>query len=191
MELVERRRYFVCRYCTSYHFLDAPESHGIRILATPAGGPRCARCTVPLAAAQLDGEQAVHCCAACRGILLPRAAFAHVVQTRRTWATSPPVTPLPMQPSELDRAIRCPRCAQRMETHPYYGPGNVIIDSCAACDLVWLDFGELAQISDAPGRDRGVRKAAPRSEEPIPTVGRGPSTDPAEPVLDVLSWLLD
>jgi Zn-finger nucleic acid-binding protein len=48
-----------------------------------------------------------------------------------------------------------------METHPYYGPGNVIIDSCAACDLVWLDFGELTQIVDAPGRDRGSRELVP------------------------------
>jgi Zn-finger nucleic acid-binding protein len=44
-----------------------------------------------------------------------------------------------------------------MATHPYYGPGNVVIDTCTACDLVWLDFGELAQIVDAPGRDRGRR----------------------------------
>jgi hypothetical protein len=42
-----------------------------------------------------------------------------------------------------------------MEVHPYYGPGNVVIDSCSACDLIWLDHGELKQISDAPGRDRG------------------------------------
>jgi Zn-finger nucleic acid-binding protein len=49
-----------------------------------------------------------------------------------------------------------------METHPYYGPGNVIIDSCGECDLVWLDFGELKQISDAPGGDRGVRKPVAR-----------------------------
>ena len=191
MELVERRRYYVCRYCTSYHFLDAPESHGVRILATPAGAPQCVRCAVPLATAQLDDEHVVHCCASCRGILLPRSTFAHVVHTRRTWATSPPAAPLPMQPAELARAVSCAQCARRMETHPYYGPGNVIIDSCAACDLVWLDFGELAQITDAPGKDRGVRKMAPRVEEPVPVVGRGPSIDPFEPTLDVLSWLLD
>jgi Zn-finger nucleic acid-binding protein len=39
--------------------------------------------------------------------------------------------------------------------HPYYGPGNVVIDTCSRCDLIWLDFGELKQIADAPGRDRG------------------------------------
>jgi Zn-finger nucleic acid-binding protein len=31
------------------------------------------------------------------------------------------------------------------------------MDSCAACDLVWLDYGELKQVIDAPGLDRGTR----------------------------------
>jgi Zn-finger nucleic acid-binding protein len=53
----------------------------------------------------------------------------------------------------------------RLETHPYYGPGNVVIDSCAACDVIWLDFGELKQIVDAPGRDRGSRQLPPVREE--------------------------
>jgi Zn-finger nucleic acid-binding protein len=53
-------------------------------------------------------------------------------------------------------------CAADMSTHPYYGPGNVVIDTCDACHVVWLDFGELRQIADAPGGDRGrsVRRRA-------------------------------
>jgi Zn-finger nucleic acid-binding protein len=42
-----------------------------------------------------------------------------------------------------------------MTTHPYYGPGNVVIDNCPACAVIWLDHGELTAIRDAPGRDRG------------------------------------
>jgi Zn-finger nucleic acid-binding protein len=42
-----------------------------------------------------------------------------------------------------------------MDTHPYYGPGNVVIDNCGRCGLVWLDFGELDRIISAAGRDRG------------------------------------
>ena len=42
-----------------------------------------------------------------------------------------------------------------MLTDWYYGGGNVIIDRCVGCDLVWLDYGELKQIIDAPGIDRG------------------------------------
>jgi len=44
-----------------------------------------------------------------------------------------------------------------MDVHPYYGPGNVVIDTCGQCYLVWLDHGELKQIADAPGPDRGGR----------------------------------
>jgi hypothetical protein len=43
----------------------------------------------------------------------------------------------------------------------------VIIDTCATCDLVWLDFGELKQIEDAPGQDRGrIPRAVVASDAP-------------------------
>ena len=55
-----------------------------------------------------------------------------------------------------------------MSTHPYFGPGNVVIDNCEACELVWLDFGELKQIVDAPGKDRGTREMPrPVKSEPF------------------------
>jgi Zn-finger nucleic acid-binding protein len=192
MELFERRRYYSCRYCGSFHFLDTPETDGIRVLETPAQAAACPRCSGPLATAQLDDEHAVRCCTACRGILLPRQTFAHVVTMRRTWATNQPVPPLPLDRRELERVVSCPVCAKRMETHPYYGPGNVIIDSCVNCDLVWLDFGELKQIAEAPGADRGVRKPPPRavSETLLPrerasvTSGTG---DALDLLLDLLS----
>ena len=44
-----------------------------------------------------------------------------------------------------------------MTTDWYYGPGNIILDRCVPCDLVWLDYGELTQVIDAPGVDRGTR----------------------------------
>jgi Zn-finger nucleic acid-binding protein len=61
----------------------------------------------------------------------------------------------------LARSLMCPLCAGDMSTHPYYGPGSVVIDTCETCHVVWLDFGELRQIADAPGRDRG-RSLQPR-----------------------------
>ena len=50
----------------------------------------------------------------------------------------------------LDRSTKCPQCKQQMDTHLYGGPGNVIIDVCEACGLVWLDHGELERIVSAP-----------------------------------------
>jgi len=36
-----------------------------------------------------------------------------------------------------------------MEAHLYAGPGNVVIDSCEECDLIWLDRGEAKRIASA------------------------------------------
>jgi len=37
-----------------------------------------------------------------------------------------------------------------MDTHLYGGPGNVIIDTCESCALMWLDYGELERMVRAP-----------------------------------------
>jgi Zn-finger nucleic acid-binding protein len=48
------------------------------------------------------------------------------------------------------RNLHCPLCDHVMDDHPYGGPGNVIIDSCESCSVVWLDRGELRRIVVAP-----------------------------------------
>jgi len=47
-----------------------------------------------------------------------------------------------------------------METHFYAGPGNVVMDSCENCELIWLDRGELMHIARAPDS----REAPPEFE---------------------------
>jgi Zn-finger nucleic acid-binding protein len=193
MELFERRRYYFCRYCGTFHFLDTPEADGVRILETPAQALRCTRCGGALATALLDADHPVKCCTTCRGVLLPRTTFAHVVHTRRTWATGTPVTPEPLERAALERALSCPACSTRMATHPYYGPGNVIMDSCDTCNLVWLDPGELRQISDAPGSDRGLRKGPQRDTSNIllprerASLSAGTTLEPLDLLIDLLS----
>lgn len=157
MELVESRRYFQCRHCGTFHFPTGVEEDGIRIVGQPANSAACPVCGFPMAHAVLDGEHPVDFCATCRGILLPRATFASVTNKRRAWATDPPAEPVPLDRRALERELSCPKCRERFETYPHYGPGNIVIDSCTSCDLVWLDFGEIRQIVDAPGRDRGSR----------------------------------
>jgi hypothetical protein len=78
-----------------------------------------------------------------------------------------------------------------METHPYFGPGNVVIDSCAGCELIWLDFGELKQIVAAPGRDRGTREQVPRETADTPIMQVSPSAARMDviDVIDILSRL--
>ena len=114
-----------------------------------------------MAHALLDNDDPIDFCAKCRGILLPRATFARVVSKRRAWATAPPAEPVPLERKQLQRRVTCPRCAGNFETYAHSGPGNVVIDNCIKCDMIWLDFGEMRQIVDAPGKDRGSRHAPP------------------------------
>jgi hypothetical protein len=59
----------------------------------------------------------------------------------------------PRSPLDADRRLRCPSCASQMEGHPYGGGGNVNVDSCETCGLLWLDGGELRRIAAAPDHD--------------------------------------
>jgi Zn-finger nucleic acid-binding protein len=157
MQLIESRRYFQCRHCGTFHFPTTVEADGIRVTGQPAGAPGCPVCRVPMAHALLDDDHPIDFCATCRGMLLPRATFAGVTQKRRAWAATPPAEAVPLNRLELHRELKCPGCGGRFETYPHLGPGSVVIDNCVRCDLVWLDFGEMRQIVDAPGRDRGAR----------------------------------
>jgi Zn-finger nucleic acid-binding protein len=154
MELFERRRYYFCRYCGSFHFIESPEVDGVQVLAHAAGSS-CPVCATPLVSALLDGRHAARHCGRCRGLLLSRDAFVDVVTRRRAFASGPATVPEPLDPRELQRRTACPTCHEAMDVHPYYGPGNIVIDSCPRCDVIWLDYGELKQVSDAPGKDRG------------------------------------
>jgi Zn-finger nucleic acid-binding protein len=157
MEFFERAGYFFCRYCGSFHFPDALGADGVRVVGMTDRPAPCPVCRVAMSQALLDDAHPVRYCQKCRGVLVPRPAFAKVVNARRAWAATPPAQARPLDPRQLDRALTCPLCDTRMATHPYYGPGNVVLDTCDACDTIWLDFGELKHITDAPGRDRGSR----------------------------------
>jgi Zn-finger nucleic acid-binding protein len=154
MVLSNTQSYSQCLHCGSFYF---PERHddGVKIIGGPSESHPCPECGKRLSPATLDDHRRVLYCTNCRGVLLPRSVFATVVQTRRAWTTAPPAPPVPLDRPALERVVRCPSCAKSMATHPYHGPGNIVIDTCDACDVIWLGTGELARAIDAPGRDRG------------------------------------
>ena len=195
MELFATRGYFFCRYCGTFHFPETASDQGVRVLAESREPLPCPICRTTLSSAVLDETHAIHYCQTCRGALMARGTFADVVQSRRAWATEPPGPPVPLRQDELTRKVKCPKCGALLNTHPYYGPGNVVIDSCAACDVIWVDFGELKQIVDAPGRDRGGRERPPRVETPLdPTATRTigtRSTELASDGVDLFDVLSD
>jgi Zn-finger nucleic acid-binding protein len=165
MSLIESRRYFRCDHCSTYHFPEALEADGIRIVGHAPDAPKCPLCSVAMAHALLDDEYPIDFCARCRGILLPRPTFAIVTAKRRAWAATAPVDPVPLDRRELQRRLACPRCGGPFDTYPHLGPGAVVVDNCARCDVIWLDFGEMRQIVDAPGKDRGSQHVLRIDEE--------------------------
>ena len=153
MELFPRRHYYFCHYCATFEFIAADPGDGLRAIGDTDPAVPCPLCEHTLRQALLDGVAVLHC-PRCRGVLMPRAAFVEIIDRRRRAARGPGSIPSALDRRELARTVTCPQCRQRMDVHPYYGPGNVIIDTCSRCDAVWLDSGELGQITDAPGKDR-------------------------------------
>jgi len=141
-----------CVHCGAYHVPDPAQPAPDGVLVREA----CAGLSCPLCAASLRealvAEAPARWCPRCGGLLCDMASFAHIVKARRAEYAGAESPPQALNPAELVRDVRCPRCRATMETHPYAGPGNVVIDTCAPCGLVWLDSGELTALDRAPGK---------------------------------------
>lgn len=114
-------------------------------------GVFCPRCREETRFADLYGTKVV-CCPSCKGFLTRGEEFRELVAKLRKQYRGPELRPQPLNHCEMKISCQCPVCEGPMETHPYAGPGAVVIDSCAACRVVWLDCGELLKIKRNPGR---------------------------------------
>lgn len=131
-----------CRYCDTVHVPSLREDALIEKQEGVPSATDCPVCFAGLLHARLDRWHFLYC-PGCHGLLLDSKAFLNIVAYIRQSATEPWLEPEPIDPRELEREIRCPDCKDAMSAHPYYGPGNFVIDWCRQCDQVWLDAGEL------------------------------------------------
>ena len=142
----------------------------------PAVEQPCGVCKTPLATAVLDDGFKVRYCERCRGILLPRTHFAEVVQKRRWWATAPPAHPVPIEPRELERSIKCPGCATRMSTHPYTAPAMWNSTHAVNVSSSGSTFASSHRSRTRPGRIGGAEgdtcseSPSPSPDHPVATV---------------------
>lgn len=141
-----------CGHCGATLPLCTPEEglDGIHWGDEPAG-TACPRCEVELVRAMIEGNW-VQACTQCRGVLLSNGVFGALVRHRRAEYRGSERTPQPLDLDQLTDPVSCPGCQRTMEVHPYYGPGNQVIDSCVRCRLVWIDSGELTAIERAAGQ---------------------------------------
>lgn len=137
---VRGQEYFYCDYCEAVLLLT-PTDEGIKVIGTPSD-MECPVCKKELVLARLEGSEIFYC-TKCHGYLCPQFSFGVIVETRRSLRDTPKFLPKPLDPQSYKRKLNCPKCNQVMATHPYFGPGPVMIDTCPNCKWIWIDHGEL------------------------------------------------
>ena len=152
MSLVYNMDHYHCAGCNVYEFpsFDGSASDTIQPLGntTDFFCPCCPE--INLEVGQILGAQ-VCFCPNCRGYVIDTGTLGSLISSLRASYTGPDDQPAMMNQEELNVTTSCPACLEPMQTHPYHGPGTVILDSCMNCKLSWLGHGELNKIVKAPG----------------------------------------
>lgn len=144
---------YKCDYCHTV-FYPGEEDDGVEVTGEPADASlACPLCNVPLVPAAIAKIPILYC-KECHGLLLAMQVLQPILEELRESAQSSAVQ-TPPDRGDLKRTIQCPKCHRRMDTHFYAGPGNVIVDTCDVCELIWLDRGELTRIARAPDESEG------------------------------------
>ncbi len=151
LKLVLNSEYLVCEYCGSFQIIGKDQD-GVQSSDT-ASNMNCPICHQFLNLATVENSPVLHC-PNCKGLLFDLDNFWPIVEYVRRHNKAPAVRPPPVDMAGLDRSLDCPKCDQKMDTHLYAGPGNIIVDTCSNCHVIWLDYGEFSRIINAPGRDR-------------------------------------
>jgi Zn-finger nucleic acid-binding protein len=137
----------------------------MRVLGENPEGITCPQCNIVLNMAVFDDFYQGYQCSNCQGLLFNRTTFREAIDNARSKIKTPPDPIRGFDSLELERKTFCPICEQPMETFQYLGPGNIVIDTCHQDDLIWLDYGEIQKVLNAPGRDRGVPRKKPSKKE--------------------------
>ena len=164
MTLFRERDYYYCQHCRSYHF-PRVNKEGLRVLGENPEGIHCPGCHDLLNLITYDDFFRGYQCPKCQGLLFNRTTFREAIDFHRSRDKTPPEPFSVIDLAELDRVTYCPVCQKMMATFQYNGPGNIVIDTCHPCDMIWLDYGELQKVVSAPGRDRGVPRAKAFAEK--------------------------
>jgi Zn-finger nucleic acid-binding protein len=144
MQPVAGAAYFRCQYCGTFEF---PTTTDDRVATrNELTDFPCPVCHKPLGAATVEGY-AVCFCGTCHGVLATNVEFSNILGKLRAEYADRPGAPRGLDPVELRRRVGCPKCKKGMDTHPYGGGGNVVIDTCPRCHLIWLDAGEMETIA--------------------------------------------
>jgi Zn-finger nucleic acid-binding protein len=109
----------------------------------------CPACAALLSDGNIQNRSVLYC-TKCRGVLVAIDKFLPLVEFLRALRHPTGSDIPPRNNSDADRKLACPMCDKTMVGYPYGGPGNVNLDSCERCSVIWLDGNELQRIVMAP-----------------------------------------
>jgi Zn-finger nucleic acid-binding protein len=138
----------ICDYCGGQ---TTPPTDEDGVLVLEPSAHNCPACRTALAQASIESQEMLYC-TQCHGMLLEMEKFLpllDVLREFRYWSRSSQAT----RPFDNRQVLGCPLCQHAMDRHLYGGGGNVEVDSCEQCSMLWLDRGELSRIVAAPDRD--------------------------------------
>ena len=151
MRLSREQGLMICDYCGSQ---TTPRTDEDGVLVMNPTSHNCPVCATSLAEASIESQEMLYC-THCHGMLLDMEQFLPLIEVLREyryWSRSS------QAPRDFDagRVLHCPLCKHAMDNHPYGGGGNINVDSCEPCSVLWLDCGELNRVVAAPDRDPQV-----------------------------------
>lgn len=117
----------------------------------------CPRCQT---AFESGKDPTIRTCTSCDGVLLPRRSLQPLLTRIAEESLQTPdlgdSQPLSLDDSAKSPVGRCPQCNERMECFGYLESSDLVIDSCATCDLIWTDCDELALMAEKHARSMQV-----------------------------------
>jgi len=148
MRLSRDQGLLICDYCGSQ---TAPATDEEGVIVMDGTSHACPVCKTPLADASIEAHEMLYC-TRCHGMLLDMEKFLQLLAVLREYRYRSRSS---QTPRDLDtgRVLHCPLCGHAMDNHTYGGGGNIVVDSCEPCDVLWLDRGELNRIVAAPDHD--------------------------------------
>jgi Zn-finger nucleic acid-binding protein len=142
----DSRGALTCNHCGTLNEPTAPPP-GLDL--GPVTETPCPSCAAPLHDSRLEGLPLLFC-DGCQGMLVSMPLFVAVIDAARMQEPRGVSAVLPRRQKPDERTLACPSCHRPMLSHIYGGPGNLVIDTCEACECNWLDGGELRRIARAP-----------------------------------------
>jgi Zn-finger nucleic acid-binding protein len=162
LSVEENQDFFHCQYCGSYEFPN-PDQDGVALL-DEISSYVCPLCEQPLVSAVVHNVHILSC-PHCRGNLIQQSKMLPILREAQPSIPINTESHHLQDKTELTRSVACPSCQKVMAVYPYGGPGNIIIQGCEQCQLIWLDFGELSSIVQAywemynrPSDELGAKK---------------------------------